>query len=513
MATITTSRSRRTVAQIRALAFVEPEVRAFDQTWRRKYLQEYTQAFQTYEKVLDSKDLETKIAEASIILVGDYHALPACQEYVAGLVRNCAQGKGRPVVLAVETVFSRDQHILDEWWRSEIFEQELRQRIRFDLDWGYDWQPFYELLLSARKHAAAIFGLDCMPREDLRKIGIRDRHAAHKLAEIRGRHPEAVIIALIGESHLAPSHLPALVGKTLPRENVINVLQNVDALYWRASREKDDIQAVHVNEDTVCVFNSTPLEKYERYRQCLNRWQRTQDEELDFAPAFYDLIDRLLRFLDIDRYSPKNGRQPKFLVDSLPEVYGPSTTEFRKLLIRHNVTEGRSKLIFQQLEERGCLYWPQLNAFIAREFRIDVAAEEAARFVHYVCQGFHPRLGGPKTADRENQLYSEMLEHALVYLGSRILCQVKNGSANQTAECLGTARSSNRANTQQSGDALGAALYESHLRGELIRTDLKRLFLFSIRESGAAAALCLQLSKRLRLASEDADLARIPDKL
>ncbi len=495
MGTITSSRSRRTAAQIRALAAVEPEVRAFDQTWRRKYLQEYTQAFQSYERALDSEDLETKIAGASIILVGDYHALPVCQEYVAGLVRSCAQQKDRQVVLAVETVFSRDQHILDEWWREEICEQELRQRIRFDLDWGYDWEPFYGLLTSARKNATAVFGLDCMPREDLRKIGIRDRHAAHKLAEIRQRHPNAVIIALIGESHLAPSHLPALVGKTLPRENVINILQNVDAIYWRASREKDDIQAVRVNEDTVCVFNSTPLEKYESYRQCLNRWQGTEDEELDFAPAFYDLIDRLLRFLDIDRYSPKNGRQPKFLVDSLPEVYGPSTTEFRKLLIRHKVSEEKLALLFQQLEERGCLYCPELNIFVAREFRIDVAAAETARFVHFACQGFHPRLGRPKTAGREDQLYSEMLEHALVYFGSRILCRPKNGSANQTAECLGTALP----NTQQSGHALGSALYESHQRGELIRTDIKRLFLFSVKEPGKAAELCLQLSKRLRL--------------
>ena len=502
MATVTNSRSRGAAAQIRALAAVEPEVRACDQTWRRKYLQEYTQAFRSYETVLASEELDTIIADGSIILVGDYHALPACQKYAADLIRECAQKKDRPVVLAVETVFSRDQHILDEWWKEEICERELRQRIRFELDWGYDWNPFYELLLSARKHADAVFGLDCMPREDLRKIGIRDRHAAHKIAEIRERHPRAVIIALIGESHLAPSHLPALVGKTLPRENVVNILQNIDALYWSASRENDDVQAVRVNEDTVCVFNSTPLEKYESYRLCLNRWQRTHDEELDFAPALYDLIDRLLRFLDINRYSPHNGRQPKFLVDSLPEIYGSSTAEFRKLLSRHGVPGGKSKIISRQLEERGCLYWPHLNIFVAREFRIDFAAEEAARFVHYACQGFHLCLDGPEAADPEDQFHSEMLEHALVYLGSRILCRPKTGvrMKGQSAECTDAATSNkNSSSSHQSGHALGAALYAAHLRGELGRPDLKRLFLFSIKEPRKATELCLQLCKRLRL--------------
>ena len=114
------------------------------------------------------------------------------------------------MVLGVETIFARHQHILDEWWRREIDESELRQRIRFDLDWGYDWAPFYELLVAARDHGEGIYGLDCMPRENLRKIGERDRHAAAKIAEIRGRHPDAVIFVLFGESHLAPEHLPRM---------------------------------------------------------------------------------------------------------------------------------------------------------------------------------------------------------------------------------------------------------------------------------------------------------------
>ena len=171
------------------------------------------------------------------------------------------------MVLGVETIFSRDQHILDEWWRREIDAEELQQRIRFDLDWGYDWAPFYELLVTAREHADAIYGLDCMPREDLRKIGARDRHAAHKLAEIRQRHPNAVLMVLFGESHLAPGHLPKVVKERLPEERVLTVLQNVDALYWRAAGEPAErVEAVRVNDDVVCVFNSTPLEKYENYR-------------------------------------------------------------------------------------------------------------------------------------------------------------------------------------------------------------------------------------------------------
>src|SRR3954470_12597870 len=233
MASTANLRSRRSAAQLHALAGVEREIRAQDSQGRRKYLREFNQSFRTYESVLTSEEVQATLRSADVVLIGDYHALPASQRAAASLLEQRALAGDRPVILGVETVFARDQHILDEWWRREIDENELRQRIRFDLDWGYDWAPFYELLVSARDNAEALYGLDCMPREDLRKIGARDRHAAIKISEIRERHPEAAIFVLFGESHLAPAHLPSLVREQLPSAKIRTVLQNNDALYWR----------------------------------------------------------------------------------------------------------------------------------------------------------------------------------------------------------------------------------------------------------------------------------------
>ena len=142
-------------------------------------------------------------------------------------------------MLGVETIFSRDQHILDEWWRREIDDEEFRQRIRFDLDWGYDWAPFYELLLTARENAEAIYGLDCMPREDLRKIGARDRHAAPQdgrdtAASSQCSDHGAVWRVAPGARHI----FRAILRERMPREKTLTVLQNVDALYWRAAGER-----------------------------------------------------------------------------------------------------------------------------------------------------------------------------------------------------------------------------------------------------------------------------------
>ena len=261
MASTTNLRSRRSAAQLHALAGVEREIRAQDSHNRRKYLREFNQAFRRYETLLDSEQIQNAVRRADVVLMGDYHALPAAQRCAASLLEQRALIGDRPVVLGVETIFARDQHILDEWWRREIDEAELRQRIRFDLDWGYDWAPFYDLLVAARDHAEGLYGLDCMPREDLRKIGARDRHAAAKISEIRDRHPNAVILVLFGESHLAPGHLPRALDEQLPGTKVLTVLQNIDALYWRAAGERTDkIEGVRVNDDVLCVFNATPLE-------------------------------------------------------------------------------------------------------------------------------------------------------------------------------------------------------------------------------------------------------------
>ena len=425
MASASTLRWRRSAAQLHALAQVEREIRATDPNSRRKYLRDYSEAFRSYQAVLTREQLENLLGSAGLLLIGDYHALPASQRYAAGLMAELAANNGRPVVLGLETIFARDQHIVDEWMRGEIEEEELRERIRFDLDWGYQWEPFYELLAAARSHGVLIYGLDCMPRDDLRKIAARDRHAAEKIAELRLRHPEAQIGVLFGESHLAPNHIPELLRRLLPEERVLTVLQNVDPLYWKAAGERrEQVEAVKVREDVICVFNSTPLEKYESYRLCLDRWSREGSGAPDFGPTVYNLIDGLARFLNINACSAHNGRQPKFLVDQLPEVYCRTSDELlHKLLQRRIAAEPDRKAIRARLAGQGSAYLPSMNSIYVTDFQMVHVAEEAASFLHHACRGSAKAESdnGSSELGAQDRFYSRALEHALAYFGSRVL--------------------------------------------------------------------------------------------
>jgi len=523
MASMANLRSRRSAAQLHALAEVEREIRMQDSHGRRKYLREFNKAFRTYESVLTGEEVQGALRGADVVLVGDYHALPASQRSAASLLEHRALAGDRPVVLGVETIFARDQHILDEWWRREIDESELRQRIRFDLDWGYDWAPFYDLLVSARDNAEAVYGLDCMPREDLRKIGARDRHAALKIAEIRQRHPNAAIFVLFGESHMAPGHLPRVVRKAIPESKVITVLQNVDSLYWRAAGERaDKIEAVRVNEDIVCVFNATPLEKYESYRLFLDQWSRC-DESPDYAPTIYNLIDSLANFLEINRYSSHNSTQPKFLVDMLPEVYGGSSGQMLgRLLLRKGLSEADLKALIARVEECGSAYLPEVNAFYVREFQMMHAAEDATRFLHQACQGLPQRLNGHGPAQTEegdraaDRFYARVVEHAIAFFGSRVLYPSRPAAVvgesllsragiekiAQTA--VRTENDGVELTTLELGQQIGSQLYDAYLAGKIAPSGLRRLFLAHLHEPGLARKVCRTVITKLRVVSRPA---------
>jgi Haem-binding uptake, Tiki superfamily, ChaN len=526
MATMANLRFRRSAAERHALAGVEREIRAQDSHNRRKYLREFNQAFRSYHSLLDSEQMHNALHAADVVLIGDYHALSTAQRCAASLLEQRALTGDRPVVLGVEAIFARDQHILDEWWRREIDDAELRQRIRFDLDWGYDWAPFYELLVSARDHAEALYGLDCMPREDLRKIGARDRHAAAKIAEIRQRHPSAVVFALFGESHLAPGHLPRAIEKEMPGTRVLTVLQNIDALYWRAAGERaDKVEAVRVKDDVLCLFNATPLEKYESYRLFLDQWSRCEDTP-DFAPTIYNLIDSLANFLEINRYSPHNGTQPKFLVDMLPEVYGSSSDALlTRLLSRKGVRESCREHMLACVEERGSAYLPQVNAFYIREFQMMHAAEDATRFLHQACQGLPQRLDGhDPAADSQSQaplqrntadiFYIRVIENAVAYFGSRVLYPSRPAAHNNAnpplsrAACEKAAQAALRdsdkleASAQEWGYNMGSQIYDAYLAGKATPRALRRLFLIHLREPGIARRVCATVIAKLRALSK-----------
>src|SRR5277367_3292771 len=395
-----------------------------------------------------------------------------------------------------------------------------------------------------------------MPREDLRKIGARDRHAADKITELRHHHPHGLILVLFGESHLAPQHLPALLQQRLPAEPVLTVLQNVDALYWNAAGEaRDHVEAVQVRGNVLCVFNATPLEKYENYRLCLDRWRRSDHDRSapDLGPTLYNLIDGMVRFLGINQYSPHNTTQPRLLVDLMPEVHSRSSDALlRRLLSRKGFSAEQRRSLLYQVRQRGSVYLAPINAVYVREFRMTSATEDATRFLHQACRSLPNLCNGKATAqhsaahapsasqglDKDDAFYTTVLEHALAFLGSRILHPARPALRdNDISDLFDVTREDLEHQTklafsdavealdyisqhrkqisdtapaptfaghkydyvaEQLGYLAGNDLYDAYLSGRMTTAALRKLFLTHIEQPGAAREAYLQLRARLQ---------------
>jgi len=404
---------RRSAGQLRALLWVERQIRECHPQPRHKYLREFHEAFASYESVATVEELGDELRRAEIILLGDYHALPASQLYAVKLLEQL-QRTGRPVVLGLEALLARDQRILDSWLRSEIGDDELRQRLRFDAKWGFHWEPLRQLLRAARRSAVHVYALDCEPRADFRAIAVRDRHAALKIADIRKQHPETAVLVLFGESHLAPQHLPAALAHGCPGQRTLTVLQNIDSMYWQAAQESGPVHAVRVREGAYCVLHSTPLEKRESYRLCLERWRECRPRVPDLEPTFHNLLDSLLFFFNIDKYAVSGLR---FLVDLLPEIaVQPFPLEAENFLRRRGLAPLAAAELVRRIEARGSLYLPEWNTILVQRFQLTEASEDVARFLHRACSGARDQL-----LEDQDSFYAATLSQALAYVGSRVL--------------------------------------------------------------------------------------------
>jgi len=158
----------------------------------------------------------------------------------------------------------------------KISEQEFLDTVHYDEEWGCDWNGYKAIFDAARESKIPVHGIDCHPRNDMRSISRRDRGVARGVVRLIENDPSRTLIVIFGESHLATNHLPSRVRAMLEKKGIASdellILQNLDSVYWKLQeRGLHDARAVRLREGQYCVFNATPLEKYESFRQYLNK--------------------------------------------------------------------------------------------------------------------------------------------------------------------------------------------------------------------------------------------------
>ena len=411
------------------------EIFGVDPNSTRKYIREFHRDFDAEPTPSSLDDLVSDAARSDIVYLGDYHALPAAQAFEARVLQAVASRGGR-VTLGLEMVFGRQQRILDRFMAGEISESEFLRRIRYDLEWGYDWNNFRPLFEVAREYSVPVYGIDCEPRHGFRHIRKRDAYAAGRIADLMVQDPATRLVVIVGESHLGRTHLPGRVEQNLKRRKLerraLIVLQNLESVYWRLVEQgQGHVDVVRLAPDAYCAFNASPLEKYEAYRQVLDRWkgETEEDAEVDLTPTVYNIIDTILQFLGINKYTfclRREGKCTEFLVDAFPEVYGPGDTPtFRRMLKAARLPADAVDAVLQHVERKGSCFVPRINAIFLGQFDLAHGGEEAAHFVN-LCLKRELYEEAPGELAQHDLFYGRVLEEALAFFGSKLIVPGRN---------------------------------------------------------------------------------------
>ncbi len=420
---------------------LKAEILGVDPNSRKRYIREFHEEYGRYEAISSLDDLTIACYKADIIFIGDYHALPQSQAFAERLLRDIAS-RSREAVLCLEMVYGCHQRVLDGFMSGDVGEAEFLKGIRYDLDWGYDWNSFHRLFLAAREHGVDVFGIDCGPRAGCRYIRRRDTYAAERIVDIVTRRPGARLVVLIGESHLATNHLPAKVTDRLKKRCIekrrVIVLQNQEEVYWRlAEKGLEHVDVVTMKNHrpmdgaVFCHFNSSPIAKYEAYRQRIEVWKGDVDDDaIDLTSTVHSMIDTILRFLGVDKYTHCVTRERvcrEFLVDVFPEIYSQTQLDDLERLLRtsHRFSPEEIDDVRSHVARNGSCYVPRVNAVFIGEFDMVHAGEEAAHFVNLVLKG-EIRERAPRAMPQPDVFYGGVMEEALGFFGSKLIDPSRN---------------------------------------------------------------------------------------
>jgi len=398
----------------------------------RGYFRDFRRHVRGHRRELTDQALASACADSDILYLGEFHPLLICQRFAADLLASLA-ARGRSTILGVEFVYTRQQPLLDRRQLGELDDRAFLRRIHYREEWGYPWEGYRDLLDRARALGVPVRALDATPRAGVGALRRRDEHAARQIETIVERHPGARLVVLFGESHLSPNHIPAKVATLLARKGLarraVTIYQSPDEVYWSvASVPPPHPRVVEVAERVYAVLSATPLEKYEAYRQVLERWRDDvpPDEEVDLTPAVHHLIHALLGWLGIRRYRFRVRHRAGWddeLSDTLPEVYGgPEASDILpEVLAEHRRTGPEIAEATATLARRGALYDSRANVMFLTRYLPGPAAAEGARYLRAALSG---RLYDPPEetwADPAARAYGAAYNEALAYLGARLV--------------------------------------------------------------------------------------------
>ncbi len=216
---------------------------------------------------IPARKLLEAIDAQQIVLFGDFHSHKQSQRAFLRILRMYLNRPDHgPVIVFMEMFRTEDQYLIDDWLTGKISDHELLEAIDYDHTWGFPWNNYRPILEICKYQNLKIIGINTK-RGGKDSLATRDDHAASLIIEHASKNASSKIFCMIGEFHLADTHLPEAIAKKSAEagQKTVRVFSNVDKYYFGLDPDKihhrDEYLSLGMRD--FCVINSPPWIKWQ----------------------------------------------------------------------------------------------------------------------------------------------------------------------------------------------------------------------------------------------------------
>ncbi|OGP13867.1 MAG: hypothetical protein A2053_06280 [Deltaproteobacteria bacterium GWA2_50_8] len=394
---------KRNNAFIRKHTFIrQGEFDAYERAYKRQVAH--------YEGLSGIDEVLEAIDKADLIYVGDYHTNHQSQKFFLRLLRLVVQ-RSSEMAIALELFQKRHQKLLRDYLEETIDEEEFLYKTQFKKYWDVSlWDNFKLLFDFARYHQLPIIGIEAVT-DIMARLRHRDKKSAQVIVRFVKKNPRKKLLILVGDLHIAPTHLPAEVQKCLKKEGLAKrdliIYQNSESIYWKLAEKnlEQKVEVVRINERSFCFMNTPPI----IWQQSYIHWIENEGEGIDYHDAkqsFMDLVERIAEFLDLP-LSKNSDEVEVFTSDDLTFLERLKSNE---LFSVHEV-----RLIKKQILNSESYFIPKARYVYLSDLSINHAAEEAAHYIKFLFSGEEFER------DLVDAFYANLLNECLGFFGSKII--------------------------------------------------------------------------------------------
>ncbi len=371
---------------------------------------------------------------AQFVLYGDFHTHKQSQRGIMRLLRAYrAKHPERKIIFAIEAFKFEDTHHLNSYVRGEIDDITLLKRSDYSRDWGFPWSNYKMLVDMARDLKIDVIGINS-PNAGRDPLNSRDKFAAAKMIDIATQHPDALIACIIGEYHLADSHLPKAI-ETLHKKpekppSILRIVNNIDHYYFAMEHREntDTTEYLKLRDQLFCVMNSPPWIKWQSFAI----WEEMRslhiegdyddiDEDLVYTEEQFDIDYQFLGLLDsvakfVGTSLPKQAKNQFSIINNLDDT---QLTQIRNLA---ECSQQEFTCAIERSSVDGFYMFSRSNRIVLSDLTLNNLAEAAGQYLQRVLCDFDDVDEHPAEA-----FYRRVIKNAAGMVASKILNPRRKG--------------------------------------------------------------------------------------